>query len=133
MKRIATIIAVTICFLAIGSLSYAQQGGKGKGIAGAAQGANFVDNDGDGICDNAGARMGRGRGNGKGLAGTAQGANFVDNDGDGICVNAGARMGRGRGFRRNNVRGNGTAQGPNFVDKDGDGVCDNYQQVQQQD
>ena len=104
MKRIATIIAVTICFLAIGSLSYAQQGGKGYG-----------------------------RGNGKGLAGTAQGANFVDNDGDGICDNVGTRMGRGRGFRRNNVRGNGTAQGPNFVDKDGDGVCDNYQQVQQQD
>ena len=93
MKSIVTITVLTICFLAIGSLSYAQQGGRGygrgngKGLAGAAQGANFVDKDGDGICDNVGTRMGRGRGNGKGLGGAAQGANFVDKDGDGICDN----------------------------------------------
>lgn len=60
---------------------------------------NFVDADGDGICDNAG----------RGEAGC--GRYFVDADGDGICDNA------GRG---------GAGCGRYFIDADGDGVCDNY-------
>jgi hypothetical protein len=139
MKRIVTITVLSICFLAMGSWSYAQGGkgygrGCGKCAAGTAQGANFVDADGDGICDNAGTRQGRGRGSGKGLRGSDQGANFVDADGDRICDNAGTRKGRGqgqgKGFRGKS--GNGTAQGPNYVDNDGDGVCDNFQQNQPQ-
>lgn len=65
-----------------------------------ANSANFVDADGDGVCDN----QGTGLGNGKKL-------NFVDADGDGICDNQGTGLGNGKKL--------------NFVDADGDGVCDN--------
>ena len=73
--------------------------------------SNYVDADGNGICDNlgtAGANYGSGRG---------QDANYVDADNDGICDNlgtAGANYGSGRG------------QGANYVDADNDGICDNY-------
>jgi hypothetical protein len=66
---------------------------------------NFVDQDGDGVCDYAGTDQGRGYGfvdeNGDGVC-----DNFVDEDGDGVCDHA------------------GTGQGAGFVDEDGDGVCD---------
>jgi hypothetical protein len=71
-------------------------------------GVNFVDDNGDGICDNCGSGS-RGAMNGN------QGANFVDEDGDGICDNCGTGS-------RGAMNGN---QGPNFVDQDGDGICDN--------
>ena len=74
---------------------------------------NFIDEDGDGICDNwqaGGKGLGLGKGNRE---------NFVDEDGDGICDNyqSGLRkgLGQGRGYR----------QGAGFLDADGDGVCDN--------
>ena len=54
--------------------------------AGTGAGQNFVDADGDGICDNYGTGAGRGNG-----------AGFVDADGDGVCDNYGT--GAGRGFR----------------------------------
>lgn len=41
--------------------------------------SNFVDEDGDGVCDHAGTGLGPGRGNGPG---------FVDEDGDGVCDHA---------------------------------------------
>lgn len=66
---------------------------------GPGQGQGFVDEDGDGVCDNAGAGRGPGRG---------YGPNFVDEDGDGVCDNAasGASFGRrggamGRGWQQN--------------------------------
>lgn len=43
---------------------------------GPGQGQGFVDEDGDGVCDNAGAGRGLGRGMGRG---------FVDEDGNGVC------------------------------------------------
>ena len=100
MRRISTIIMLTICILAVGSWSYAQGNGKryGRGAGGAKCGMNYVDKNGDGICDNAGSR---GAGKGQGYRG--QGKN-----------------GAGRGAQR----------GPNFVDADGDGVCDNLQKNQ---
>jgi len=61
---------------------------------------SFIDEDGDGVCDNSGRSLGRGQGWGKMYR-----TNFVDEDGDGICDNC--------------------ANGENFVDADGDGVCDN--------
>ena len=86
-------------------------------IRGAGQGrgskVNFIDEDGDGICDlyqtgnQAGRQFGR----------MAQQVNFIDADGDGVCDNA-ANQGRGLG--------NGQARTINFIDEDGDGVCDNY-------
>ncbi len=42
--------------------------------------SDFVDEDGDGVCDNAGTGRGHGQGNG---------SDFVDEDGDGVCDNAG--------------------------------------------
>lgn len=58
---------------------------------------NFVDADGDGVCDN-----------------------FVDADGDGVCDHCvGTREGNGNGRRGNGMRQR------NFIDADGDGVCDN--------
>lgn len=107
MKRMTTIIFFTICFLAVGSLSYGQ--GKGKGY---------------------------GHGCGKCVAAsdTGRGMNYVDNDGDGICDNAGSHKGRSGGkgnrFRTNGAAGNAGRQGPNYVDNDGDGVCDNLVQTQ---
>jgi len=106
-------------------------------------GVNFVDEDGDGVCDN--EPVGDGEGFGKGNRGAEKqefvdedgdgvcdnepigegpgnrGAvrpNFIDEDGDGICDNEGTGLGEGKGNR-------GTVK-PNFVDLDGDGVCDNY-------
>lgn len=75
------------------------------------RGMAFVDEDGDGVCDQYPRGRGRGRGYGRG--------EIVDEDGDGVCDHyaegrgGGPGMGRGRGRRQ-------------FVDKDGDGVCDHY-------
>ena len=73
----------------------AAQYGQGSG----AGGAQYVDANGDGMCDNIGTRPG-----------------FVDADGDGVCDNL-DDFGRGRG---------GCGCGDRaFVDSDGDGICDN--------
>lgn len=72
--------------------------GTGAGCAG------FVDANGDGVCDNCGATSGTGCGH------------FVDANGDGICDNHGTGCGHGHGG----------GCGGNYVDADGDGVCDNY-------
>lgn len=72
--------------------------GTGAGCAG------FVDANGDGVCDNCGATSRTGCGH------------FVDANGDGICDNHGTGCGHGHGG----------GCGGNFVDADGDGVCDNY-------
>ena len=73
--------------LALGTGAALANGGvENGGIAAvAARGRNaaFVDEDGDGVCDNCG-----------------RGAGFVDEAGDGVCDNA--RGGRGRGRRRTN-------------------------------
>jgi hypothetical protein len=76
--------------------------------------ANFIDENGDGICDlfqNGGQGMGRGAGN-RGQSGLR---NFVDADGDGVCDN----------FTGTGTRGAGRGSRVNFIDADGDGVCDN--------
>ena len=63
---------------------------------------NFVDADGDGVCDNYGT--GRGQyfvdADGDGVCdnyGTGRGQYFVDADGDGVCDNYGTGCGRGQG------------------------------------
>ena len=80
-------------------------------------GQNFVDEDGDGVCDVCGNVPGSGVGyqNGNG----ARGSNFVDEDGDGVCDVCGNVPGSGMG----NQNGYG-ARGSNFIDEDGDGICD---------
>jgi len=84
--------------------------GAGKGISTTSMAkSDYVDDDGDGVCDNKGARMagageGRGKGNGAGN--------------------------RGKGFRRGTRDGSGSMnrggnERPNYVDADNDGICDN--------
>jgi hypothetical protein len=88
--------------------------------AGTSVGPNFVDANGDGICDyyQSGTRRGRmsaagaGNGPGNGTGNRGVGPNFVDANGDGICDHfqsgagqgrlgvAGGGNGRGRGPRR---------------------------------
>lgn len=80
-------------------------------------GQNFVDEDGDGVCDTCGSVPGSGTGNQNGNG--AGGSNFVDEDGDGVCDTCGSVPGSGMGSQN----GNG-AMGSNFVDEDGDGICD---------
>ncbi len=73
----------------------------------------FVDDDGDGVCDNRGEMRGHhGPHNGQ--------SNFVDTDGDGVCDNCGRHMGQS-----NFLDADGDGVCDNFVDADGDGVCDN--------
>ena len=99
MKKIIAGILAAALVLSVGIVS--------AFAAGPDTGRNFVDADGDGVCDNCGTGMGRGAG--------GQGLGFVDADGDGICDNYGTGAGRGAG-----------GQGRGFVDADGDGICDNY-------
>ena len=80
-------------------------------------GQNFIDEDGDGVCDTCGNVPGTGMGNQHGTG--AMGSNFVDEDGDGVCDTCGSVPGTGMGSQH----GNGM-MGSNFVDLDGDGVCD---------
>ena len=95
IRTMSGILIVALVALSIGVA--AAQYGQGSG-------AQYVDDDGDGICDNIGICTG-----------------FVDEDGDGACDNLGD-CGRGRG----GCGGCGCGgSGMNFVDEDGDGVCDN--------
>ena len=77
MKKIITLTIVTTLVLTMGSTS----------VFAASRGENFVDKDGDGVCDN---------------IGSGNGGYFVDKDGDGVCDN----IGRGNG-RQNNGKGRG--------------------------
>lgn len=75
--------------------------------------ANYVDADGDGVCDYRGTRGAGGAGcwtdaNGDGICDNCGG--YVDADGDGVCDNRGSRGSAGCG---------------GYVDADGDGICDN--------
>lgn len=89
------------------------------------KGQNFVDDNGDGVCDVVTVLTDKTTGSAEVLGETAaatmrwankNGQNYVDADGDGVCDNYGTGNG-----------GNGNGQnGQNYVDADGDGVCDNY-------
>lgn len=87
-------------------------------------GQNFVDEDGDGVCDTCGNVPGSSAGNQYGQANG--GSAFVDEDGDGVCDNfidedgdGLCDLGGGTGTGTGSGYGSGT-----FVDEDGDGVCD---------
>ena len=121
MKR----LYVLTFLLGIALIPLASQGTFAEETTPPAQsGPAFVDEDGNGICDNyenggRGLARGRGVGRGRGIGrGRGTGGYFVDADGDGVCDNFTNGTWRGVG------RGRGT--GGYFVDADGDGVCDNY-------
>lgn len=67
---------------------------------------NYVDENNDGVCDNAAC--------GECKNTQAQQRNFVDENNDGVCDNAGCGECK-----------NTQTQQRNFVDEDNDGVCDN--------
>ena len=127
MKKLAVIGLSLLAILVVGVSVTAAQEPPG-GDTPAVPGANFVDEDGDGICDLFGtgaSGYGQGRfGQGgarqaygsRGGAGTC-GDNFVDEDGDGICDLAGTGTGSGQGgngFRGGNGFGRGMGRGQGF-------------------
>lgn len=98
MKKIILILAVFTLTVALSNDMFAQ-GGKNKNQK--QYRTNFVDADGDGVCDNIGTQS------------KSQGVNFVDADGDGVCDNEGT------------CTSNGERKQLNFVDANSDGICDN--------
>jgi len=103
-KIIVTAVLALLLTLVTSTAAFAQDAAPAPGQYGAGQCVNFVDADGDGVCDNAGA-----------------GAR--PQDGTGNSYGAGARG----TVQAGNGRGNGTP-GSAFVDADGDGACDNMGQ-----
>ena len=106
MKR-TWILALGILVLSA-SAAFAQAPTTPQPPSGATVGANFVDANGDGICDNfqAGNRMGQGQGKGRGNGqrlgprdGSGYGAPAGAGTGTGTCDGTGPK-GRGRGPRR---------------------------------
>ena len=95
---LVTIAVVAPAVFAQGPVDgYSSGYGRGAMVSGGQFGPGFVDEDGNGMCDN-----------------------FVDGDGDGVSDLAGTGQGQGPGFVDED--GNGTCD--NFVDEDGDGVSD---------
>ncbi|MBW2567960.1 MAG: hypothetical protein JRD93_17390 [Deltaproteobacteria bacterium] len=121
MKSIFKAAVLSLGLLTAVSFAYA---GSGKGVkdgtgpknTAAQRGPNYVDQNGDGICDNVGARVDSGYrpgyrcGKGYGAGKQARGK--------GLC--RGLRDGKG------SINRAGVAK-PNYVDADGDGICDNFQ------
>ena len=112
-KRLLEILAVMIV-VSVGATTVFAAGSKA--------GRNFVDVDGDGICDHASSI-----GNDLGIDhdgicdnfGVEYGRHYVDANGDGICDNAMTAQEYGHG---DSIRGE---CGRNYVDANGDGICDN--------
>ena len=104
MKKLLVTGAALALALALGTSVYAAEV-SGSNLLAPQATASFVDENGDGVCDNRGT--GRGAGfvdeDGDGVCdnmGAGRGAGFVDEDGDGVCDNMGAGRGAGRQARR---------------------------------
>lgn len=110
MKKILLRLAAAAIILSLGVT--------GVFAAGPGCGRHFVDEDADGVCDNAGSACAYVDEDGDGVCdicgtahGSCAGSAFLDEDGDGICDNytssrglgcgygCGARGGHGKGFR----------------------------------
>ena len=106
-----TFVAIAITVVLVLGFSNASMSGM-NGNQGGGGGYNFVDEDGDGICDNYnnGGRPGYSDEDGDGICDNCNNGGcpgYSDEDGDGICDNY----------------NNGGC--PGYSDEDGDGVCDN--------
>ena len=119
MKNLFKVLVLCLCLLTAVSFAYAGNGKGAKDGSGpnntavqrVQRGTNYVDENGDGICDNIGARVDRpgyGRGKGYGAGNQAGGKGF----------RRGLRDGKGP------INRAGVAK-PNYVDANGDGICDN--------
>ena len=101
-KMIVWVMAMAASLCMTMPVAAAPSRGNGRAV-------NYVDANGDGICDNCAVNGGRGRWfidkNGDGICDY-----FTDTDKNGICDHCTRYGGRGR----------------QFVDKNGDGICDNF-------
>jgi hypothetical protein len=116
MSRKITVTAVLalLLTLVISTAAFAQDAAPAPGQYGAGQCVDFVDADGDGVCDNAGtgarSQDGSGIQYGAGQRGTQAGGGqgtgaFVDADGDGTCDNLGQNVPARSGTGNQNGRG----------------------------
>jgi hypothetical protein len=118
MKKTLTLAFAVLLVGAVSAAAQTAQKPAAPAQATTSVGPNFVDANGDGICDNyqTGTRRGRmgtargGYGPGDGSGNRGVGPNFVDANGDGICDNnqAGGRQGRAGAAGG----GNGAGRGP---------------------
>ncbi|MDO9565850.1 MAG: hypothetical protein Q7J15_03835 [Candidatus Desulfaltia sp.] len=114
MKSLFKVVVLSLCLLMAVSFTYAGNGkgsqdGSGQKNTEDQRGPNYVDQNGDGICDNSDSRISRcGRGRGAG------------NQGRGRSYCGGLRDGRCPGNREGVSKSN-------YVDENGDGICDNFQ------
>ena len=118
MKSIFKVAVLSLGLLTAVSFAYAGSGkgvkdGSGPKSTAAQRGPNYVDQNGDGICDNIDARVDRsgyrhGKGYGAGKQAKGKGLRRGLRDGKGPINRAGVAK-------------------PNYVDADGDGICDNFQ------
>ena len=92
MKQSITGLLIAAMLLTIGTIT--------SFAAGSGKGCNFIDRNGDGICDYA-----------------KNTCLYTDADGDGICDHCGRKEGTG-------LKSGG--RGRNLIDEDGDGICDYY-------
>jgi hypothetical protein len=108
MKTKVIIISMVVFLLSVmGAIAQQKSStNTNTGIVSDNKGANYVDKNNDGICDN--------RTTAKSTK-NFSGRNFIDKNNDGICDN---RQGSNK---------TQTAKGRNFVDKNNDGICDNRQ------
>ncbi len=121
MNKFFGMIALVAMLIFVTTNADAQgRNGKGNNNNGNHGQVNFIDTDGDGICDNFVDSDGDGKCDH--CAGLGSGTGFIDEDGDGKCDNAGTGK-RGNGTRFIDADGDGVCD--NFTDADGDGKCDN--------
>ena len=110
MKKIVVLVVALAMILSFAAVAYGTDevvNGRQFGYTNRVQ-RQFVDEDGDGICDNTGLRAGNGMRNGfidEDGDGICDNGGFIDEDGDGICdncTNGGvpARNGSGRQYGR---------------------------------
>lgn len=119
MKHLTIISALFLAVLFVTSTSFAQNGPGGKGGQQAQLKTNWVDMDGDGICDNVGTdKQGTGGGKGYGLKdGSGSAPRPQDGTGNGR---------KGQGMRGGNGDGSGLApqDGTGLGSGNGTGDCD---------
>ena len=114
MKSLFKVFVLCLCLLMAVSFAYAGNGAKdgtGPNNTAVQRGPNYVDQNGDGICDHVGSKIAR--------SGPKHGKGY------------GARnQAKGKGFRRGLRDGKGPINRAgvakhNYVDANGDGICDN--------
>lgn len=130
MKRIFALSSVIalVLVMAVAAIAWADDAVPGYGPSpsyGDCPAGEFIDEDGDGVCDNAPRDGNVGPNERRGMmqqGRTAFGRDMFSRFGDGPMNGSGPMGHHGTGHQGAGHQG----AGPNFVDADGDGVCDNF-------